>query len=270
MEVSAYIPQFLKLYGDIMVFAGQDVVTRFHSHHAVEIIISFDSPCSLQIAEETAFDHGLLLRHDIAHAVKVEGFVIFIYVNPETLLGKRLDSVLGYKNILVIENSNIEKAKTFLRDLIAHRYSESEVATYLTTLLVKDLVQIPTNYTDSRISKVINHIKAHLHKPFNFHELKEVACLSESRLIHLFKKEVGIPIRKYLLWCRLHQAIRIYLQGQTLTQAAHLSGFCDVSHLTRTFVSMFGIKPSQILKASINHVSYKPEYCKTMTFSLTT
>ena len=250
MEVSACIPQFLKVYNDIVIFAGQNIVTKLHGHHAIEILISYDSHCTLQTAEQTVTDSGLLVHHDILHAVNAKGFVLFIYINPETILGKRLDHVLGANKVLAIHEPIVQKLKKYIGDLISHEFSEIEVARYLTGLLVKDIVQNEKNYTpDIRIYNVLDHIKANINKPFNFSELKEIACLSESRLIHLFKQEIGIPIRKYVLWCRLHQAIKIYLTGQTLTQSAHRAGFSDVAHLTRTFVSMFGMNPSQILKS---------------------
>lgn len=249
MEVSTCIPQFLKLYDDMAIFSAEKVITKYHSHHAVEIMISFDSPCTLIMGDETAVGGGLLLHHDVSHAVKADGFVVLIYINPETLLGKKLDHILGCNTVLALDDTLVEQLKAYITEVVAHQYSDTEVAAYLTSVLVKDIVQMETNDTsDVRIGKVITHIKSNLDRPFNFHDLKEIACLSESRLIHLFKKEIGIPIRKYVLWWRLHQAIKLYLTGQTLTQSAHLAGFSDVAHLNRTFVSMFGLNPSQILK----------------------
>lgn len=249
MEVSTCIPQFIKLYNDMVIFAGQNVITKFHAHHAIEIMISFDSSCTLRTRDETASDRGLLLHHDILHSVHSEGFVLFIYINPETLLGKRLAHVLGNNKVLAIDNAIVEQLKTYIGDLINQEFPETEVVKYFTSLLVENILQTETNYTpDIRITAVINHIKNNSHGPVNFNKLKEIACLSESRLLHLFKKEMGIPIRKYVLWCRLQQAIKIYLTGQTLTQSAQLAGFSDVAHLTRTFVSTFGMNPSQVLK----------------------
>lgn len=249
MEVSVCLPQFLRLYSDILIFAGQHVVTKMHSHHAYEIVIPFDSNVILQTEDSSVKASGLIIRNDITHSTKAEGFILFIYINPETQLGKRLNHLLYKNNLLEIQDTVIEKIKSFINDLIKNEYSESEMLTFLTSVLLNDITQMETNYNpDSRVSNVINHIKSNLHKPLNFKQLKDIACLSESRLIHLFKKEIGIPIRKYVLWSRLQEAIKYFLKGKTLTQSAHLAGFSDIAHLTRTFVSMFGITPSQILR----------------------
>ena len=249
MEVSACSPQFLKLYSDIVIFAGQHVITKMHSHHALEIIIPFDANVVLRTEDSSVKARGLLIQKDMFHSTKAEGFVLFIYINPETQLGKRLNYLLDKNNVLKIQDTVIEKIKQYISDLIKNEYSESEISTFLPNVLLKDITQTEINHNpDLRVSKVITHIKSNLHKPLSFKELMDIACLSESRLIHLFKQEIGIPIRKYVLWCRLQEAIKYFLKGQTLTQSAHLAGFSDIAHLTRTFVSMFGMTPSQILR----------------------
>lgn len=250
METSACLPQFLKLYNDIVIFAGKDVITKRHSHHAIEILLSFDSQVALESVEGLIEARGLLLQHDILHANKGKGFILFIFINPESTLGRRLNYLLNGNILMTIPEAIVEKARVFISDLLTHGFSENEISAYITKLLVGDVALTERNYTaDIRIDNVVNHIKSNLHKPPDFKTLKDIACLSESRLIHLFKKELGIPIRRYVLWCRLQKAVMFYLKGHTLTQSAHIAGFADVAHFTRTFVSMFGMPPSQILKS---------------------
>ncbi|MGN9847019.1 helix-turn-helix transcriptional regulator [Nonomuraea sp. H19] len=71
--------------------------------------------------------------------------------------------------------------------------------------------------------------------------LAEVACavnLSESRLSHLFTSELGLPFRPYVLWMRLRAALSALSDGALLTEAAHVAGFADAAHLSRTFRRM--------------------------------
>ena len=250
METSACLPQFLKLYNDIVIFAGKDVITKRHSHHAIEILLSFDSQVALESVEGLIEARGLLLQHDILHTNKGTGFILFIFINPESTLGRRLNYLLNGNILMTIPEAIVEKARVFICDLLTHEFSENEISAYLTKLLVEDIALTERNYTpDIRIDNVVSHIKSNLHKPPDFKTLKDIACLSESRLIHLFKKELGIPIRRYVLWHRLQKAIVFYLEGHTLTQSAYITGFSDVAHFTRTFVSMFGMPPSHILKS---------------------
>jgi AraC-like DNA-binding protein len=76
--------------------------------------------------------------------------------------------------------------------------------------------------------------------------------LSTSRLTHLFTNQVGIPLRRYVLWLRLRIAITRVRAGDDLTEAAHAAGFADSAHLTRTCREMFGLPPSLLSR----HVSW--------------
>ena len=78
-------------------------------------------------------------------------------------------------------------------------------------------------------------------------ELATLIGLSESRMQHVFKEQMGIPIRRYVLWMRLRHVLELALSGSSLTTAAHSSGFSDLAHFTRTFRATFGIKPSALL-----------------------
>ena len=74
--------------------------------------------------------------------------------------------------------------------------------------------------------------------------------MSPSRLIHLFTDQVGIPIRKYILWTKLLIAVQKIIDTKNITQAALEGGFFDAPHFNRTFKRMFGLNPSTLLKNS--------------------
>ena len=81
-------------------------------------------------------------------------------------------------------------------------------------------------------------------------EIVAVTHLSASRISHLFKTEVGISLKKYLVWCRLKRAFHVLLtEDTTLREAAHAADFYDQAHLSRAFKSMLGIPPSGLTTA---------------------
>ena len=67
-----------------------------------------------------------------------------------------------------------------------------------------------------------------------------------------FTDQVGIPLRKYLLWRRLFDAVALLIQGENITGAAYNSGFSDSAHLSRTFKDNFGINLSKVIKNRIS------------------
>jgi AraC-like DNA-binding protein len=66
--------------------------------------------------------------------------------------------------------------------------------------------------------------------------------------MHVFTESVGIPLRPYLLWLRVQRAASALSNGQTVTEAAHLAGFADAPHLTRTFRRTLGTSPRELIR----------------------
>jgi len=72
------------------------------------------------------------------------------------------------------------------------------------------------------------------------------AHLSPSRFAHLFREQVGLPVRNYLLWRRLVYALSRLQQGHSITTAAYESGFSDGAHLCRSCRRVFGAMPTDV------------------------
>ena len=72
--------------------------------------------------------------------------------------------------------------------------------------------------------------------------------VSPERFSHWFVEQTGLPLRSYLKWVRLIESLRQLAAGGSLTEAAHLGGFSDSAHLSRTFRAMLGSSPANLLK----------------------
>jgi AraC-like DNA-binding protein len=81
-------------------------------------------------------------------------------------------------------------------------------------------------------------------------DLADRVGLSTSRLGHLFAEQVGVPYPVWRRWLRLQQALVTVQRGASLTTAAHASGFADSAHLTRSCRAMFGITPTEAVRAA--------------------
>ena len=94
----------------------------------------------------------------------------------------------------------------------------------------------------------MNHIQKHLQQHISARKLSESVFLSEDRFLHLFKEQVGIPLRQYIIYQRAMFASNAVMKGYPVCQAAQLAGFSDCAHFTRTFIEISGLKPSEIIK----------------------
>ena len=75
--------------------------------------------------------------------------------------------------------------------------------------------------------------------------------LSPSRFMHLFSTSVGVPLRPYVLWLRLQRGAGELARGESVADAAHVAGFSDAAHFTRTFCRMIGATPRQVVQRGL-------------------
>lgn len=108
----------------------------------------------------------------------------------------------------------------------------------------------PDHSLDRRIRQVLDLIRDHPEDNLPLSSLASQVGLSNSRLVNLFKSQVGVPIRRYRLWHRLFIACTWLSQGLTVTEAAHQSGFSDAAHLSHMFRDILGISPRELFGAN--------------------
>ncbi|MDX5372085.1 MAG: helix-turn-helix domain-containing protein [Pseudomonadaceae bacterium] len=100
---------------------------------------------------------------------------------------------------------------------------------------------------DPRIVRVVQLIKDEVASNTSIEYLAERVGLSVPRLTQLFRRQVGIPIRRYRQWHRLFVTSVGVARGLNLTDAAVAAGFTDSAHFSHTFRSIVGMTPSTAL-----------------------
>lgn len=242
----------IKFYEEITIFLGNSIKTKSHAHHALEIVIGLENPLEIRYANnKTLKTRGAIVRPDASHGITCgKGLTIFVYIDPESNLGSQINGVFNLSEVIDLDTTINQKLSTYFYNYLSQHYSESNVKAYLTQSILGETTGTSlAEGLDTRVQKVISHIKNSYKKEVvNFQHLVALTELSQGRLMHLFKDETGITIRKYILWCRMQKAIELMAKGSKIKEAANSSGFADSSHFNRTFVSMFGINPSEMIK----------------------
>src|SRR5262249_60462293 len=85
--------------------------------------------------------------------------------------------------------------------------------------------------------------------------LADAMGMSSGRLMHVFTESVGIPLRPYLAWLRVQRAACAVLAGASVTEAAHVAGFADAAHMSRTFRRRLGFPPSALRRMRSSHAA---------------
>lgn len=233
-------------FGERLLLSCKGIQTDEHSHYSASIIFSKNKPFFVHKKSEIIETEGIILPPNFFHKLEAKDIEIFvIQLDPKSNEFKKLnvtetpyfipkatkESIVALSNPLLTEDINCTRAKRIYQSILSQLGSESE--------LFREI--------DPRILLAIQLIRSKLPESITLSEISEKTGISKDRFMHLFKDNMGIPLRQYLLWKRLHIAAKHLQDGFNLTESSHAAGFSDQAHLSRTFKKMFGVKPSLFL-----------------------
>ena len=217
---------------------------ELHAHHAVQITLCLDGAFELKAGAARLSGPAAIVAADIPHEFWGHGTVAFLFVEPESALGRSIAGQwLGDRPLTNIESPSASECIAALRDASLHDDGlERTVRDFLTALTGTEAPQPP----HARVAAMIDFAAHNLDGPVSIDSAASHVALSPSRASHLFVDHSGLPFKSYVLWLRLRKAVEAYSGGANLTDAAHASGFSDSAHLSRTFKRMFGITASSL------------------------
>ena len=221
-----------------------------HRHHAAQIAFGLHGPVVFESPQTGPHRADMLLiPPDTLHAHPAFGASAFLYLEPESIEWVHF-SGRGEGGIVPLPfNQRLRSVarRAAARDAVAARS------------LVDGLIgKSPRRgaHDDAVVSHACTLIRGSLDGPVTLAAVAEAVHLSPSRLAHRFREATGVPMRRYVLWCRLRAAAEAAMRGSSLTEAAHLAGFADSAHLSRTFRAMFGVAPSLLFKRGQADVTF--------------
>lgn len=88
------------------------------------------------------------------------------------------------------------------------------------------------------------YVEDHFHEPFHIDELCRVGNMSQSTLLRLFAKTLGITPYKYVESVRVEHARAMLIQNEAPSKVAYQCGFANQSHFTKVFSSLTGLTPA--------------------------
>ncbi len=193
--------------------------TAPHAHYAHQLIIAPGLPVTVELDGVRQCGHYLMIQALSRHAIVEAPEAAFtVYAEPLSIDAQDLQqSISGVTPTL----PGLEAAlRTCRRQPIADRR-------------VGRALQVLDTALDGKVAAA---------------QLAAQAHISLSQLERLFARDVGLPVRRLVLWRRLRLAMALMLQGQAMTQAAHEAGFADAAHFSRTLKALFGVTAGQTLK----------------------
>jgi len=217
--------------------------TTPHKHHAAQVCYGLDGEFEIVVDEKTTRTQYMAIQANCLHQlIGGKTRLAFALIDNESDLAGRIPTGM-----------NLPDTQNDIANIPAPQ-NVSEARAYLGKLLAPmDLPAEISRETDPRIRRVLQRLEKPIEGQIGAKDLADLVNLFESRFLHLFSKHTGLPMRRYILWRRIISSIEVISGGGAdLTSAAHMGGFSDSAHFSRTFRETFGLSPSQLFNSSRN------------------
>ncbi|HET8796065.1 MAG TPA: helix-turn-helix domain-containing protein, partial [Thermoanaerobaculia bacterium] len=233
-------PRWYLWEGGFLLLAGSVGVVPAHSHHAIQLVITMQGEAGVAGEDETwRTGRGMIVPPNLVHSYSGRGsYGAMLFVDPDSIEGIWLQSTIGNRITIIPESRAIPAAEALRR--FCERPLESMDVGSLIRYIVESLCAgaPPARRPDPRITKVLDAIAASPDLRISLERVAASVFLSPSRFQHLFKQQVGLAFRRYMLWRKVTRAMIAIARERTLAAAAQESDFADAAHLTRTFQQM--------------------------------
>ena len=196
---------------DYGLIRGELGRTAPHVHYAHQLMFSTGSPITVSLDGQVTTAHRLFIPSRQTHAIlETQGEVSVLYAEP---------AVFDIAPLLH-QDLSLEAMRRLPR----------------------------RSLDDPRLERALAALDQHLAGKVSAQALAQAAHLSLSQLERLFAHQLGLPVRRLVLWRRLRIALHLALAGGTLTEAAHGAGFADSAHFSRTMKQLFGVTAAASLR----------------------
>ena len=204
---------------------------RLHAPHAFTIAAAGDGELRVRFATEVAWRScaAAVIAPGVAHELELRGDAATLFVGPETRDGRRLVR----RTILSDAATPLAAEPSLLARMLVEQYASASAPRLL----------------DRRVRDVLRRMRGVHGSRISVPELAAAVALSPSRLVHLFHEQTRTTIKRYALWLRLLAVIDAMHRETQVTQIAYRFGFADPSHLSRTFRTMLGVTPTDVVHA---------------------
>lgn len=238
------------LWDEQALFLGNAADTSLHESPAIKICVALGEDFYLRFGdgEDPQPYASAIIAPGQLHAIdgRQREMAMLVLV-PEAELAEPLNPLFMTNGVIALSRSvNAQLKKLFDNKTISYQ----TVCFQMMEIISADIGFSGESSIDPRVAKSIASIRSGRESGVSVKEIAAGADLSESRFSHLFTENVRVPVRRYLLWLRLREAIHLLARGVSLTDSAYDAGFADSAHLTRTFRAMLGITPSALIKES--------------------
>lgn len=189
------------------------------------------------------------VRHGIEAS---ERTICNLLIEAETLDARRLPPELRGDGGAVHDTPLLERMRDGLSRLLPllghHPPGQGVGTTDFDRIFFGEPLRAPV--LDRRVQAIIDKVKAAPGSPSPALRCASDICLSESRFLHLFSQEAGVPFRRFKTWKRARAFLGYVTQDMKLTDVALDAGYPDATHFSHSIRQIYGLTPKSIFAGS--------------------
>jgi AraC-like DNA-binding protein len=235
------------LWPAALIVWGPGLAWSNHAHECVQLTVALRGALRVRERTRTPWRRGraVVVKAHVQHEIDASGaFVLMAFVEPASVPGVAVTAHLRAP-VEIVSNGEVVRWRRALGDPKA--LDSTRVRKWVTSTLMRNSISAGV---DRRVEHVIRMLRE---RPLDTRatsltQLSRLAGLSPSRFAHVFTESMGVPVRPYMRWLRLQRAARELVTGHSVTHAAHVAGFADAAHLTRTVRRMVGATPRDLVE----------------------
>jgi len=139
-----------------------------------------------------------------------------------------------FQNVPLYNRTTFEAAKIIL----------IQVATLCTTSSDKSLIPVENQIIDPRIREATHFISENRYKAIHVEDVARHCCLSNSRFLHLFGKEVGVSFTKFIIGMKIEEAKEMLVGSAIeISKIANELGYKSADYFSAAFKKKTGMSP---------------------------
>lgn len=103
------------------------------------------------------------------------------------------------------------------------------------------------NHRNEQLKAILMYINENITSPLSLESIAENFYITKYHLCHMFKKQTGFSVNKYITYKRILLARELYSQGKTLLEASSEAGFSNYSNFYKMYKNETGKSPREDL-----------------------
>lgn len=214
-----------------------------HCHMAAHIMLAIDGDMKFYADGSEQVCRGMLIPSGVSHKADVNGKSVLVFLYDSTTNVAR-----KIQEVQILSDMVCEKIVTSYLDFEKKKDIEFYPQFEKCVLEQLDITESKSLITDKRVLVASDYIRKRLSEKITCQEVADTVVLSQGRLSHLFKEQVGMTFASYLVYQRILHVYTGILQGKSITEAALEAGFSSSTHFADVNRRVFGLSASCVTK----------------------